>query len=138
MQSPKKTNLIIRSFLCVLFSLGILVPAHSDSLYEIYAPVSTPQQARSIKPGTRVAFVCGACGAVTSMTVGKDRSYLHGFTCPVCKRKFVTQSFGGNVGSVGFSYADDAGHQSKLLVRRHFEIRHNANGQDFGVYVQDR
>jgi len=124
--------------LIALYSFAIMVPARADSLYEIYAPVSTPEQARSIKPGTRVAFACGACGAVTTMIVDKNHSYLHGFTCPLCKRKFVTESLGGNVGSVGFSYVDDAGHHSKLLVMRHLETRYNANGQPFSVYVPDR
>jgi predicted RNA-binding Zn-ribbon protein involved in translation (DUF1610 family) len=134
----RKNTILKRLLLGALFSLVIILPTYGDSLYEIYAPVTTPTQARSIKPGTRVAFVCGGCGAVTTMTVGKDRSFLHGFTCPVCKRKFVTESLGGNVGSVGFSYDDDAGHHSKLLVMRHLETRYNANGQPFSVYAPDR
>jgi DNA-directed RNA polymerase subunit RPC12/RpoP len=112
-----KTNTITQLLLSALFSLCIVVPAaHADAQYEIYAPVSTPEQAETIKPGTRIAYICGACGAVVTMTADKDNSHLHGFTCPGCKRKFVRENIGGNVGTVDFSYVDDAGHHAKLCV----------------------
>jgi hypothetical protein len=133
-----KTNILSRLLFSALFFAVIIFPTYADSLYEIYAPVSTPEQARTIKPGSRIAFECGGCGAVSTMTVDKHRSYLHGFTCPVCKRKFVSESLGGNVGSVGFSYDDYAGHHAKLLMMRHLETRYNANGQPFSVYAPDR
>jgi len=111
-----KTNNIVRLLLGALFSLAIIVPAKADSMYEIYTPITTAKQAHSIKPGTRIAYICGACGAVTTMKADKNGKYLHGFTCPGCKRKFVMESIGGNAGSVSFSYLDDSGNHAKLLV----------------------
>ncbi len=109
-----KTKLIVGFLLSAVFSIGIVVTAHADSQYEIYAPVSTARQAESIKPGNKIAYVCGACGAVVTTTADKDGKYLHEFICPGCKRKFVRETIGGNIGSVTFSYVDDAGHHAKL------------------------
>ena len=111
-----KTKLIIGLLLSAAFSIGIIVPAHADSQYEIYAPVSTPEQAESIKPGTKIAYTCGACGAVVVTTADKDGSHLRGFTCPGCKEKFVRENIGGNIGTVTYSYASEAGHHAKLCV----------------------
>jgi hypothetical protein len=109
-----KTNLITRLLLSAVFSIGIIIPAYADSQYEIYAPVSTPQQAESIKPGEKIAYICGACGAVVVTTADKEGSHLRSFTCPGCKEKFVRETIGGNVGSVTYSYVSDAGHHAKL------------------------
>lgn len=109
-----KTKLIIGLLLSAVCSIGLIVPAHADSQYEIYAPVSTPEQAESIKPGTKIAYICGACGAVVTTTADKDGKYLHSFTCPGCKEKFVRENIGGNVGTVTYSYVSDAGHHAKL------------------------
>jgi hypothetical protein len=80
-----------------------------------YAPVRTMVEAEGIRPGTRIAMVCGKCGAVTTMIADKDQSYLRGFTCQLCKQKFVVRQdpHGGTRGD--YICEDDSGHRAQLL-----------------------
>ena len=112
-----KTNIITRILFSALLTFGVVAPALAGpGPHESYTPVATMKKAESIKPGARIAIECGACGAIATMTADKEKSYLHGFTCPVCKKKFVIQTdpHGGIRGS--YVCTDDAGHQAKLFA----------------------
>ena len=80
-----------------------------------WLPVTTMAQAEAIKPGKRIAMICGKCGAMKTMLADKDQSYLHGFVCDRCKQKFVVRP-GAHGDSRGeYICEDDAGHRAKLL-----------------------
>lgn len=106
----------LRGLVAALFVTTIVAQAQAGPAPQMYVPVRTAKQAESIKPGERLAITCGNCGAVSVFTAGSDRSYLRGFTCSGCKRKFVTHEIGGRGASVGtFVYEDSTGHQAHLL-----------------------
>lgn len=108
---------IIRLLCGALLYIGLVSPAIAGPGPHVsYTPVTTMNQAEAIKPGTRIAFECPICGAIKTMVAGKDRSYLHGFTCDVCHTKFVVRNdaHGGFRGS--YVCEDDAGHKAKLLT----------------------
>ncbi len=112
-----KTNIIIRILCAALFAFGIVAPAIAGpGPHETYKPVTTMKQAEDIKPGTRIAFECPLCGGIKTTVADKDRSYLHGFTCDVCKKKFVVRSDPHGGIRVAYICTDDAGHKAKLLA----------------------
>jgi predicted RNA-binding Zn-ribbon protein involved in translation (DUF1610 family) len=81
---------------------------------QTFTPVKTMKEAEAIKPGEKIAISCANCGSVTTITVGKDRSFLKGYVCDQCKKKFTTVS-NPHGGTIGFYYEDDGGHKSHLL-----------------------
>lgn len=110
-----KANIIIRIFFAALFAIGLVAPVQAGPGPHVsYAPVTTMDQAKSIKPGTRIAFRC-ACGAVKTLVADKEGSYLHGFTCDVCKSKFVVRSDAHGQTHGEFVLENSAGHQATLL-----------------------
>ncbi len=82
-----------------------------------YAQVKTMAEAEAIKPGAEIAMVCGKCGAVTTMVADKDRSFLHGFTCELCKDKFVVRQDSHGGSHADYVCEDDSGHRAQLLVK---------------------
>jgi hypothetical protein len=85
--------------------------------HQMYYPVKTQKQAQNLQVGQRIAISCGNCGGVTTITVDKDRSYLRGFACPLCKREFriVQPGGGGRADAIGrFVYVDEASHIARL------------------------
>jgi hypothetical protein len=107
----------LRTLFAALFVTGLAVQAHAGpGIHESYIPVKSMKEAQAIKPGTHLAISCGNCGVTTVFVAGEDRSYVHGYTCERCKKKFVARMIGGHGTTVPtFVYEDDAGHQSKLL-----------------------
>jgi hypothetical protein len=111
-----KTNIVSRIVLTLLFSLVVIAPALAGpGPHQIYTPVTTMKQAEAIKPGTRIAMQCGGCGAITTMIADKEGSYLHGYTCDVCKAKFVVRTDAHGHSRGEYICQDDAGHEAKLL-----------------------
>ncbi|HEY3838278.1 MAG TPA: hypothetical protein VGL72_16980 [Bryobacteraceae bacterium] len=107
----------LRALFATLFVTGLVAHAQAGpGVHESFLPVKTMKEAEAIKPGTRIAISCGNCGVTSIFVAGSDRSYLHGFTCEHCKKKFVARMIGGH-GSVipTYFYEDDAGHHSTLL-----------------------
>jgi len=92
---PKVTGAIAAAML-----LSIAVPKVQAGEPHTYIPVKTVQQADAIKPGQKIAVHC-ACGAITLLTVNKDRSNLSDFVCPVCHHEFRVSQ----VGTSGKSHA---------------------------------
>jgi hypothetical protein len=107
----------LRALFAALFVAGLAAQAQAGPGYhESYAPVKSMKEAETLKPGTRLAISCGNCGVTTVFVAGEDRSYLRGYTCDRCKKKFVARMIGGRGTTIGtFVYEDAAGHQSKLL-----------------------
>ena len=106
----------LRGLLPAFFVLAFAAQAQADPNPQMFVPVTSAKQARSIIPGEKIAFACANCGAITMLTVDKDRTFLHGYTCPHCKLKYVMLNVGGQTGSVGgYFYEDDAGHHAKLM-----------------------
>ena len=86
---------------------------------QVYAPVRTEKEANALKPGERIAVSCGNCGAITVITVDKDRSILHSFQCPGCKREFRVKVAGesGKMRTVGeYVLVDKSGHTARVAV----------------------
>ena len=110
-----KTN-IIRYLLCSVLALTFAATAEAGpGPTQFYKPVTTLQEAEAIKPGTRIAVRCGYCGAINTMVANADRSYLHEFTCPACKHKFVLRSNGHGGSNGAYVCEDDSGHRATLL-----------------------
>ena len=114
-----KTNIIsqsLRSLFGSLLLITMVTQVHAGpGPRQVYTPIKTTEQAKELKPGEKIAFSC-ACGAVTTMVVGKDGRYPQHFTCPVCKKTFVVQSSGPHGIPLGsFVYEDDQGDKGTLL-----------------------
>jgi hypothetical protein len=79
---------------------------------ETYVPVKT------MKDADRIAFACGKCKSVRTMTADADRGNLRSFTCDRCKTKFVQRdtAHGGTQGQ--FVLQNDAGDTCSLLSSR--------------------
>jgi hypothetical protein len=109
-------NKISRSLFGSLLLITIVAQAHAGpGPREVYTPIKTMEQAKQLKPGEKIAFKC-ACGAVTTMVVGKDGNYPENFTCPVCKKTFVVHTSGAHGIALGsFVYEDDQGDRGTLL-----------------------
>lgn len=107
----------LRALFAALFVTGLVAQAHAGpGIHETYVPVRSMKEAQAIKPGTHLAISCGNCGVTTVFVAGEDRSYLHGYTCERCKKKFVARMIGGRGTTIPtFVYEDAAGHQSKLM-----------------------
>ena len=106
----------LRALLPAFFVLAFATQAQADPNPQMFIPVTSVKQAKSINSGEKIAFACANCGTITMLTVDRDRTYLHGFTCPHCKLNYVMFNSGGQGGSVGaFVYQDDAGHHAKLM-----------------------
>ena len=78
---------------CTLAAALCSVPfqAHAKSvLYDYKFPITTRQQAESLKPGTKLAMSCAKCKTVQVMDVDKKGEFLAWFTpktkhvCPGC------------------------------------------------------
>ena len=111
-----KANTITRILWSALLALGVIAPAVAGpGQQEVYRPVSTLKQASSIKPGARIAIECGGCGAVKTMAADRERSYLHGYTCETCHRKFVLRTNAHGETRGAYICDDGAGHQAKLF-----------------------
>lgn len=84
----------------------------------MFHPVKSAKEAGKLKEGTQIAISCGKCHGISVMTVDKDRSYLQGYTCPMCKVTFKTiMPGGGGRGTVGlYSYSDGAGTTATLTA----------------------
>jgi predicted RNA-binding Zn-ribbon protein involved in translation (DUF1610 family) len=111
---------IIRSIARSLIGALLIAAAVPAALAApaVYTPVKTLREAKEIKPGDQIAIECGDCGALTTITADRSRSYLKGYTCKTCGVRFKTISVGnvGNGGPIGaFVYEDGSGHQSKLF-----------------------
>ena len=118
-----QTN-ITRKFILTLggaLLLAALAPAaQAGPGAQVFQPVKTMKQAEKLPVGATIAVSCGNCGSVTITKVDSGRSYLHGYSCPLCKRKFHVLQPGGGGRSTAmgeFVYEDEAGakaHLSKL------------------------
>lgn len=87
----------------------------------MYRPVMSMKEARALPVGETIAISCGNCGGVSTYVVDKDRSYLKGYTCPMCKREYhVTQpGGGGRAAAMGhFVYVDKGESVAHLAVKR--------------------
>ena len=86
---------------------------------QMFRPVTTMKKAESLKVGTTLAISCGNCGGVSTITVDQGRSYLRGFTCPMCKREFHVLQPGGGARAAAqgqFVYVDKAEHFAHLAA----------------------
>jgi len=113
-----KLNLIIGTILALVMTMTAMPtaiagpdPANSDHFY----PVKSMKEAEDIKPGAHIAMRCGKCGAVVTMIADKEQSYLHGFTCPFCKDKFVVRQDPHGGGHGAYVCEDESGHRADLL-----------------------
>jgi hypothetical protein len=89
--------------------------------HELYHPVMSMKVARALPVGETIAISCGNCGGVSAYIVDKDRSYLHGFTCPLCKREFHVSQPGGGGRAVAmghFVYVDKGESVAHLAAKR--------------------
>ena len=119
--TPRPTSMKRKLFLGALMAaLMIIVTTPRgwggpDPSVTRWLPVTTMAAAEAIKPGARIAMICGKCGAMKTMLADKDRSYLHGFVCDRCKAKFVVRQdpHGGTHGD--YICEDDSGHRAQLL-----------------------
>jgi len=50
------------------------------------------------------------------MIAGKDRSWLHSYTCDRCKTKFIVRPDGHGGSRGAYVCEDDAGYKAKLFV----------------------
>lgn len=100
--------------------LAIVAPqAQAGPGAQVYAPVKTEQAASALKPGNKIAVECGNCGAITLLTVDKDRSILHSFQCPGCQREFRVMDVGssGKTHTVGsYVLVDKKGNEAHVAV----------------------
>jgi hypothetical protein len=108
------TRLALVAFATI--TLGATAQA-GPGIIEHYMPVKSTKEAEALKTGDKVAISCGNCGAVSTFTVGADRSFLMGYTCSSCKKKFVARSdaHGGTKGDYFYESADK--HTSQLLLK---------------------
>jgi hypothetical protein len=65
--------------------------------------------------GGKIGVECGKCKALTIVSVGADQSFLHGFTCDLCKAKYAMKPDAHDGVKGAFVYADDEGHVAKLF-----------------------
>jgi predicted RNA-binding Zn-ribbon protein involved in translation (DUF1610 family) len=88
---------ILKSTAALLLAMAIA----AGSLYagpgalQVYAPVKTHAEAEALKPNTKIAVTCPACGAVSTSVVDKSKSHLHSFTCTMCKHSFEIEPVAG-------------------------------------------
>ncbi len=102
--------------LCFVF--GLVAPAVAGpGPQQIFTPVETMKQAEAIKPGKTIAFSCGNCGSMSVTVADTDRSYLHGYTCDRCKKKFVRRDNAHGQALGSFVCEDDEKHFATLLQK---------------------
>ena len=112
-----KTNFIIHILFGALLSFGVITSAVAGpGPHQVFTPVKTMTAAKKIPVGSRIALSCDNGGPVTIVTVGKDRDYLKGFTCPVSKRLYRFSPGGGAHGSDQFIYKSEDGFSAHLLT----------------------
>jgi predicted RNA-binding Zn-ribbon protein involved in translation (DUF1610 family) len=112
-----KTNIISILF-GALLTFGVITSAVAGPGPQlIFTPVKTMKQAERIKPGETIAFSCGNCGSVSVTVADKDRSYLRGYTCNMCKKKFVLRDNAHGQAQGSFIYEDDEKHFATLLQK---------------------
>ncbi len=75
---------------------------------QVFHPVTSMKMAASIPVGGMIAISCGKCNGVAMMAVDKDRSYMTGFKCPSCGRKFHVVSPGGGGKGTDIYVLEDA------------------------------
>lgn len=107
---------IARSLLAAFLFAALAPIAKAESTPQLYTLVKTLKEAEAIKPGEKIAFQCGKCGAITTMIADADRSYLKEWTCKGCGATYKTISVpAGNGGTVeAYVHDDGHGHQAKL------------------------
>jgi hypothetical protein len=108
----------INCVLCgALFGFGVVTSGVAGpGPQQVFAPVKTMAAAKKIPVGSRIALSCDNGGPVTVVTVGKDRDYLKGFTCPVSKRLYRFSPGGGSHASDQFIYKSEDGFTAHLLT----------------------
>lgn len=62
--------------------------AGGPTAHQTYTRVKSAQDAAALKVGTKIAVTCPSCGAVTTSTVDKAKSHMHGVTCGACQTTF--------------------------------------------------
>lgn len=112
----------IGGMLAALVLLVAVTPqVHAGPAPEMFVRIKTEKAAQELKPGDRVAVVCGACGAVTIVTVDKNRSILQDFVCPNCHKEFhsmLVGSSGRTHVNGGFALVDSDGDTARLAAAR--------------------
>ena len=113
-----KLNKTLAALATAILIASFALEAHAGpGNQQTYRPVTTMTVAASIPMGETITVSCGNCNGVTMMTVDKDRSYLKGFTCPSCKRKFrVISPGGGGKGTDIYVLEDADKHLAHLSV----------------------
>jgi predicted RNA-binding Zn-ribbon protein involved in translation (DUF1610 family) len=101
--------------------LALAAPRVQADSQITYAPVKTEKAVSALKPGDKIAVECSACGAITLLTVDKNRSIQHSFECPSCKTEFHTKVVGesGKMHTSGeYVLVDKKGHTAHVAVAK--------------------
>jgi len=111
---------IIKSVLgaAILFA-SLALNANAGPGPQMFEPVKTMKQAAKLKAGTTIAISCGNCGGISTIAVDEGRSYLRGFTCPMCKHAFhvLQPGGGGRAAAQGqLVYVDSEEHYAHLAA----------------------
>jgi transposase-like protein len=110
-------------------ALGALVFATSSlqagpGPQQIYVPVKTAAEAEALKADTKIAITCPSCNAVTVSTVDKNKSHMHGFSCPVCKHTFELEPVGSGKASAGRLACKDTATGKKMSLQLCAQMHH--------------
>jgi predicted RNA-binding Zn-ribbon protein involved in translation (DUF1610 family) len=112
---------IVGALAAVIILATVAPQAHAGPGPQLFVRVKSVKAAEALKPGDRVAIVCGACGAVTVVTVDKDRSVLNSFVCPNCHKEFHSMQAGTSGKthvSGGFALVDSDGDTAHIAAAR--------------------
>ena len=114
MKNTSITHIIMALFAAVVVSFSS-PGAYADPAPQVYVPVRTVSQANQIKPGDRVALICGHCGMMKTFVAGKDMGFLQRTVCTNCKHEFVRVPTGHGGSRDQFILRDSEGEKAQLL-----------------------
>jgi predicted RNA-binding Zn-ribbon protein involved in translation (DUF1610 family) len=84
---------------------------------QVYTPVKTYAAAEALKPDTKIAVTCPACGAMSVSSVDKSKSHMHSLTCTVCKHSFELEPVAGGKATAGKLVCKDTSTGKKMPLQ---------------------